>query len=105
MSQAKEITHYKHNVTTAARASFFLSINCWQFIANSLTQARWTSRHAQGLADVQNSWPSFWEEALITKCDHASWQLRSLNPCQAKINLNYINIQSIPRSKHTPSRL
>jgi hypothetical protein len=69
MSQAKEITHYKNNVTTAARASFsfFLHINCWQFIANSLTQARWTSRHAQGLADVQNSWPSFLEEVLIIK--------------------------------------
>jgi len=29
----------------------------------------------------------------------------SINPSKAKVNLNYIKTQSVPRSKHTPSRL
>jgi hypothetical protein len=47
---------------------YVCSADCWLFIANSLTQARRTSGHAQELADIQISWPSFWETMQHDNC-------------------------------------
>jgi hypothetical protein len=38
-------------------------------------------------------------------CRHTCLLPTSINPSKTKVNLNYIKIQSVSRSKHTPSRL